>query len=158
MSIHPRNVTAACRDRVLSTQRLSSKAPLLGVVRQVKDGDTLVVELYEDDERLSRIEYVRLAGLDAAELKGPDVAAALRAKRALADLCFEKLVQVTPTRIWRDPYHRIIARVVTAKYVTGDDLGWPPVIQPSVSFPADNDLAAKMIASGLAKELKRKRT
>lgn len=140
MSVHPRNVTATSHARDLRTQRLGDKSPMWGIVRRVTDGDTLVVEIYPEDTDLSRLEYVRIAGLDAPELKGPDPAAALAARRYLVDLCQEKLVLVTPTRLWRDPYHRIIARVVVAHYAG-----------VTVSFPPLNDVCVCMIASGLAK-------
>ena len=95
----------------LRPQRLPDRDMFLGVVVRVADGDTICIERVLGSASGPLIEYVRLAMLDAPELKGPDRAAAIRSRDALARLVLGRTVEIWPARIWRDPYHRIIARV-----------------------------------------------
>lgn len=101
------------------TQRLPDKQPLACQVVKVCDGDTICVSVDQPGQLLPRVEYVRLAAIDAPELRGPERGRAIASRDALARLIELERVTVTPARVWRDPYHRIIARVTLA----GVDVG-----------------------------------
>jgi endonuclease YncB( thermonuclease family) len=94
-----------------STQRLKDKKSFLAFVISVCDGDTIQIARHCDGECYSDTDFVRLAGIDAPELRGFDARAALWSQEYLQRLIGHRLVIVTPRRIWRDPYHRIIASV-----------------------------------------------
>lgn len=100
-------------ERDVRTQRLADKLPFPAKVVKVLDGDTLCVELDVPGQLLPRIEYIRLAAIDAPEMRGPTPLAAAWSRDALARLVSRQVVTIHPTRIWRDPYSRIIARVRT---------------------------------------------
>lgn len=93
------------------TQRLADKLPFPAVVLRVNDGDTICVERIDVEHILPGIEYIRLAGIDAPELRGANRQRAIWSRDALAQLILGLQVTIQPTRIWRDPYSRIIARV-----------------------------------------------
>ena len=108
----------------LQPQRLLSKEPFIAVCDHVFDGDTFRIstDLFEQD--LNAVEVIRLAMVDAPELKGADRARALSAKAELERLVLGKSVRIVPTRQWRDPYNRIIARV----YVEHLDVGYQMIL------------------------------
>lgn len=95
----------------LRPQRLKSKEPFIALVVGVPDGDTLQVSRNVEWISGQSIEFVRLAGIDAPEMRSRDVVAAVRSQIELHRLCYMQVVTVRPRRIWRDPYHRIIADV-----------------------------------------------
>ncbi len=101
------------------TQRLHNKMPYEGRVAEVCDGDTIVVTAEDPPTGVRMVEYIRLAGIDAPEMRGPDARLALWSQEYLGRLVLGKTVTVYPRRIWRDPYHRIIASVT----FEGLDLG-----------------------------------
>jgi endonuclease YncB( thermonuclease family) len=91
------------------------------------DGDTLEVK-WTDPNFLGLFpERIRLAGLDAPELRPTPQPGALAAQRALSAMVRGMPVTISPTRTWPDPYGRIIARVriggqdVTKTMIAG---GW----------------------------------
>lgn len=93
------------------SQRLTDKKPFEALVLRVCDGDTIVVAGDWDGVSWSYPEYIRLAAIDAPEMRGPDARLALWAQSYLEQLIGGQVVLVTPRRIWRDPYGRIIATV-----------------------------------------------
>lgn len=101
------------------TQRLISKTPYEARVIRVCDGDTIVVGAEDPPAGFHMEEYVRLAAIDAPEMRGPDARMALWSQQYLERLVLGKNVTVRPRRIWRDPFHRIIASVT----FEGLDLG-----------------------------------
>lgn len=103
----------------LRPQRMQHKLAFTARIMRVPDGDTLIVVRCELGGGGASTEVIRLAGIDAAEMAGPDQIAATRAQLALARICAGEIAVVIPTRIWRDPYNRIIARVIAR----GVDLG-----------------------------------
>lgn len=92
-------------------QRLRDKLPWLAHCSHVYDGDTLRVERVFVSPGQNPVEVVRLAGLDAPELRAIDPKPGLASRQALSDLVLLQRLEIMPTRIWRDPYNRIIARV-----------------------------------------------
>lgn len=100
-------------------QRLTDKNPFDAMVLSVPDGDTLCVSVDWDGSSFSGAQFVRIAGIDAPEFRGPDVLGALRAQQALERLVLHQVVTVRPRRIWRDPYYRVIASVT----LQGRDIG-----------------------------------
>jgi endonuclease YncB( thermonuclease family) len=91
----------------------------LGRVVRVCDGDTIAVLCVDRAPATAAVEYIRFAGIDAAELRGRDRQRATWARNALSALVLDRVCEIWPARIWRDPYHRIIARVICA----GMDVG-----------------------------------
>ena len=77
-----------------------SAATLTGRVVKIADGDTLTILIGEKQEK------IRLSDIDTPERKQPYGA---RAKQALADLTFGKLITVLTTK--RDRYGRIIGHI-----------------------------------------------
>lgn len=113
-----------------STQRLKDKLPFDAFVLSISDGDTLQVAkqwtVFPGDSAadeclfsFSQVEFIRLAAIDAPELKAVDSRPALWAQMYLSSLVLGKVVTVRPRRIWRDLYHRIIGTVT----FEGRDLG-----------------------------------
>jgi endonuclease YncB( thermonuclease family) len=105
--------------QVRRPQRLASKLPFHALVIGVPDGDTLQISTSIEYISGDSIEYVRLAGIDAPEIRSQDVVNAVRSQQELYRLVFMQIVTVRPRRIWRDPYSRIIADVV----FEGRDIG-----------------------------------
>lgn len=104
--------------------------PYSAEVLAVTDGDTLRVRVRLWPNGLVAEEPVRLAGLDAPELRGQcesERAAARRARARLAELAG---IRVVLRAVSRDKYGRLLARVET---------------------PDGRDLAARLIAEGLAR-------
>ena len=102
-----------------STQRLKDKLSFEAFVLAVNDGDTIQIARNYQDGCYSGTEFIRLAALDAPELRGFDCRAALWSQQFLSGLILHQVVTVRPRRIWRDPYHRIIADVT----FDGKDVG-----------------------------------
>lgn len=103
----------------LQPQRMADKKPFQAWVLRVNDGDTIQVARERAGQCFTGIEFVRLAAIDAPEMKGFDARCALWSQQFLQDLLLGEEVTVRPRRIWRDPYHRIIADVALA----GQDVG-----------------------------------
>jgi endonuclease YncB( thermonuclease family) len=101
------------------TQRLGDKLPFSAQVLLVCDGDTILVARDCLEGESKRQEYIRLAAIDAPEMRGPDARMALWSQQFLEKWILGQVVTVTPRRIWRDPYHRIIATVTFG----GKDVG-----------------------------------
>jgi endonuclease YncB( thermonuclease family) len=110
------------RKHQYSTQRLADKKPFEALVLSVCDGDTLQVcrewqftsfepDITKRSFHALDIEFIRLAAIDAPELKSLDARPALWAQIYLDGVCCRRIVTVRPRRIWRDLYHRIIATV-----------------------------------------------
>lgn len=93
------------------SQRLADKNPFEAVVIRVCDGDTLLVAQQLEPGVYHCQEFVRLAGIDAPEMRAIDARPAMWAQMYLSNLVLHQVVTVLPRRIWRDPYHRIIASV-----------------------------------------------
>ncbi len=96
----------------LQPQRMADKKPFDAKVLRVCDGDTLLVCRAWHDPLDLRGEFIRLAALDAPEMRGFDARAALWSQQFLEELVLGKIVTVRPRRIWKDPYDRIIADVL----------------------------------------------
>jgi len=82
------------------------------------DGDTIEVIWLEPNAAGLFPTRIRLARIDAPELRPRVEPGALAAQAALARLVVGQVVQVTPRRAWPDPYGRIIADV----HVAGGDV------------------------------------
>lgn len=93
-------------------QRLADKSPFLATCSHVFDGDTIRVDRVTVSRGQLPVEIVRLAGIDAPEMRSADRARALASRQALADLLLLRQVTIQPTRIWRCPYGRIVANVL----------------------------------------------
>jgi endonuclease YncB( thermonuclease family) len=86
------------------------------VVVRVCDGDTVVVDIPEYPPIIGKAIRVRLAGVNAPELRDPDPAvrrAAEEARQAMAAL-LPPGTAVTLTRLTRDKYFRLNAVVLVA--------------------------------------------
>ena len=118
-------------------QRLRSKDSFVTLVVGVPDGDTLQVAKDWDGVSFVGTEFVRLAGVDAPEMRSRDLVGATRAQKELHRLCFQKVVTVRPRRVWRDPYHRIVADVTLDHIDLGACLISSGFAQARVVFKAD---------------------
>lgn len=78
---------------------------------EVLDGDTLRVEWLCTEADPFWPLTIRLAGIDAAEMKPIPTPAALAARLALVSLALGREVGIVPRRAWPDPYGRMIAEV-----------------------------------------------
>lgn len=87
--------------------RARSKAKCLRAI----DGDTLLVELTCPCCKIVSQQRVRLARLDAPELKGPNRHAAQAAKHYLAAIVDGQEIEVMVVRAWPDKYGRVLAEV-----------------------------------------------
>ncbi len=96
----------------LRPQRLAHKNPFVAFCDHVYDGDTIRVLLDDVYVHGRPVEIIRLAGIDAPELRGRDRCAALASREALHNVVIGQRVLVMPVRLWRCPYGRIIARVL----------------------------------------------
>lgn len=87
--------------------RLLSLAECIRVI----DGDTILARLTCPCCKITSEQRVRIARIDAPELKGPHRAAALAAKRHLAAAIEGKTISVAVRKAWPDRYGRVIAEV-----------------------------------------------
>lgn len=88
--------------------RLRTTARLLRVI----DGDTLLVRLICPCCRIESEQRVRLARIDAPELNGRNVGAAIAARDCLVAATVGGELEVCVTRAWPDRYGRVLAEVV----------------------------------------------
>jgi len=101
------------------------------VVVRVCDGDTVVVDIPEYPPIIGKAIRVRLAGVNAPELRAPDPAvrqAAEGARQAMAAL-LPPGTAVTLTRLARDKYFRLNAVVLVA----GRDVAGLTGLTPDIS-------------------------
>ncbi len=103
--------------------------PLRGRVVNVCDGDTLDYEVFSCEETWHGLVRVRLAGIDAPELKGVDDARARRAQSRLIGMVLGRDCVLIPTRRWPDCYGRMLGHV----------------------FVGNSSVALQLLALGLAK-------
>jgi len=99
------------------------------VVVRVCDGDTVVVDIPEFPDIIGKSIRIRLAGVDAPELRDPDPAlrrAAQAAKAAMAAL-LPPGTDVTLQNIRRDKYFRLDADIRVGDRDVATSLGLPPV-------------------------------
>ncbi|KHK02745.1 thermonuclease family protein [Desulfovibrio sp. TomC] len=99
-----------------------------GVVVRVCDGDTVVVDIPEYPDIIGKSIRVRLAGVDAPELRHRDPAvrqSAQAARQALAAL-LPAGTTVTLTQLKRDKYFRLDAVVLVDGRDAAAVLGLPP--------------------------------
>lgn len=87
--------------------RLLTDAKCLRVI----DGDTILVMMVCPCCRICSQQRVRLARLDAPELKGPQACQGLTAKLALAAMIEGRDVKLGVKKTWPDKYGRVIAEV-----------------------------------------------
>lgn len=83
-----------------------------GRVLRAIDGDTLLCHMMCPCCRVTSEQRVRLARIDAPELRGRDRAAAESAKRWLSDRLKGQHVLLSVTRQWPDKYGRVLAEVI----------------------------------------------
>ena len=107
----------------------------------VHDGDTLT-GLMSDRERIK----VRLEGIDAPELGQPFGKAA---KRALSDRVFGEQVSILTTH--RDPYGRVVGRVLRGERDTGVEMVREGFAWHATQFSHDRQLAAAEAAARRAR-------
>jgi hypothetical protein len=84
-----------------------------GRTAHIRDGDTLVVTYNDPAANAALPHVIRLARLDAAELRPAVQPGAVAARAALARLVSNRTLTIVPTRNWPDPYGRLIAEVWT---------------------------------------------
>jgi len=96
--------------------------PLRGRVVNVLDGDTLDYEVFSCEETWHGTIRVRLAGIDAPEMKGPDVAKARRAQSRLIGMVLGRDCVLIPCRRWCDCYGRLIGHVFVGNKSCGLEL------------------------------------
>lgn len=78
---------------------------------RVIDGDTILVRMVCPCCRIVSEQRVRLARLDAPELKGENMAAGMDSKEYLRSRIEGKAIEIRPTRSWPDKYGRVLAEV-----------------------------------------------
>lgn len=83
-----------------------------GQCLRVIDGDTILAMMMCPCCNVQSKQRIRLARIDAPELKGPDRAAAERSKAILAAACQGAALKLGVNRSWPDKYGRVIAEVI----------------------------------------------
>lgn len=83
-----------------------------GRVLRAIDGDTLLCRIICPCCKVESEQRVRLARIDAPELRGPEHTAAALAKRYLAAQVAQGRAQFAVRRAWPDRYGRVIAEVI----------------------------------------------
>lgn len=82
-------------------------------VTNVIDGDTIVVDIDLGFSMFLHDQHLRLARVNAPELKGETKDAGLASKNALASKILNHYVYVKTYKSGRDKYGRILAEIVT---------------------------------------------
>lgn len=135
--------TSACcgdpEDAVLKTCTTDNTARFLPEVARAKvvsvyDGDTITIAARHGRQGKPYLFKVRLAGIDAAEMRGSsdeEKLAAVAARDALRELILGKMVKVVPTGE-QEKYGRLLARVV---YKKRDVCDW--MVEMKYALPYD---------------------
>lgn len=131
--IYQRDASQQAHER--QPQRLASMDAVHARCVHVYDGDTIGVDLDDLLRGGTVYEIIRLHGIDAPERRPRLTPAASASTVALSSKCLQQTVRLQPMRRWRDPYHRIIARV----------------------YVHEEDLCAWMVVNGFARPLRRTR-
>jgi endonuclease YncB( thermonuclease family) len=84
------------------------------LVLRVIDGDTITVCWENPDLQIHGPWRIRLARIDAEELRPTPTPLAVAARDYLQSLIQDQIVTIQPRRSWPDPYGRIIAEVTHA--------------------------------------------
>lgn len=88
----------------------TSRTYLAAFVRAI-DGDTIIVVWDEPGRAAAMPDRVRLAGIDAPELRPKPQPGAEAARLHLETLCKKTILAIVPTHAWPDRYGRLIARL-----------------------------------------------
>ncbi len=89
------------------TDKYTYDAKVISVV----DGDTIRCHADLGFGIICDTQNIRLARINAAEMKGPDAAKAAKAKQALTDLLLDKSVMIRTMKNHKDRYGRYICEV-----------------------------------------------
>ncbi len=83
-----------------------------GHVLRVIDGDTVLARMICPCCLIQSQQRIRLARIDAPELRGPSIAAAIDSKEHLRTLCEGKAVKLAVCRTWPDLHGRVISEML----------------------------------------------
>lgn len=119
--------------------------PYGAVVERIVDGDTVRVGWCSSYLERWGPWVIRLARIDAAELRPYPTAAGVAARDALIRLVGGRVVEVIPRRAWPDPYGRMIADI----RVEGRDVAHEMIVGGWVQrYSATLRRAARVLAKG----------
>jgi endonuclease YncB( thermonuclease family) len=90
---------------------MQSREPTTARILRVIDGDTVLTRFVCPHCRTETEQRIRLARIDAPELRGPDHAAAIRSRDHLAQLIEGRVVTVSVCHRHPDRYGRVIAEL-----------------------------------------------